>query len=68
MASERGALFSPMMIMTDFESGVLPVVKPEVRDECFEIEFSSFFFTYSFLVSNFETFRLLFPLLSSDLS
>jgi hypothetical protein len=67
MASERGALFSPMMIMTDFESGVLPVVKSEVRDECFEIEFSSFF-TYSFLVSNFETFRLLFPLLSSDLS
>ena len=30
MAAERGETFSPFMIMTDFESSVLPVIKSEV--------------------------------------
>ena len=30
-ASERNKIFSPQVILTDFESGLLPVVKTEVR-------------------------------------
>jgi hypothetical protein len=33
IATNRGKRFSPVMIMSDFESGVSPVVKSEVRDQ-----------------------------------
>jgi hypothetical protein len=35
LASERQKSFSPQIILTDFESGVLPVVKTEVNIPCF---------------------------------
>lgn len=31
LAAERGKVFSPKTIVTDFESGIIPVVKTEVR-------------------------------------
>ena len=31
LAAERGKVFSPKVFVTDFESGIIPVVKTEVR-------------------------------------
>jgi len=42
VALERNSVFSPPMIMSDFESGVLPVIKSEVSDKCHKEEFSLF--------------------------
>ncbi|CAF1079796.1 unnamed protein product [Rotaria sordida] len=43
MALEYGTIFPPTMIMTDFESGVIPVIKLEMNDKCYEIDFTSSF-------------------------
>lgn len=37
-AAECGKQFSPVMIMTDFESGVVPVIKSEVSTIHYEQE------------------------------
>jgi len=67
VALERNSVFSPLMIMSDFESGVLPVIKSEVSDKCHKEE-SSLFFTYSFLVSFIKTSCLFLSFLSGYIS
>lgn len=69
-AIECGRIFSPKVIMTDFESGVLPIIKSEVSNLLlnenyiilFKLEFDVF------LVSHITASRMLLPLLSINLS
>ena len=59
MALEHSIIFSPTIIMTDFESGVIPVIISEMNDKCYEVDFTSFF-TDLFLGSVSKTFCLSF--------
>jgi len=38
IAAERHKVFSPQLILTDFESGILPVVKTEVSVLCRDLQ------------------------------
>ena len=55
------------MIVSDFETGVIPVIKSEVSNRDFENDLV-YFFTNLFLVSCVEAHHVLFSLLSSDIS
>lgn len=54
LANDRGQVFSPVMIMSDFETGVIPVIKSEVSDKCHQRKFSLVFHSFisSFLLHN----------------
>jgi hypothetical protein len=53
VAAARGKTFSPELIMSDFELGVLPVIKSKVSSECYPRKYSFFHsFISSFLHQN----------------
>lgn len=66
VALERGKTFSPAVIISDFESGILPVLKTEVSIFCVHSQKS--FFIGLLLVSNFKAYGMLFSLLPSYIS
>jgi hypothetical protein len=65
---DRVIVFSPITIMSDFESGVIPVVKSEVSDICYEEDFSMVFQLYIFLMPLIKALRMFFSFLPSCLS
>lgn len=53
IATDRGKIFSPEVIMSDFETGVIPVIKSEVSSQYYTGKYSFFYlFIFSFLYQN----------------
>ena len=67
IATNRGKTFSPVMMMSDFESGVLPVIKSEVSIDTLEQEFI-LLSLYLSEVSWIQALRMFLSFLSSYLS
>lgn len=65
-AAVRGKRFSPVMIMTDLKSGIVPSIKSEVSTIHYNQELHQTSL-HSYLVFRITTSRMLFPFLSGSL-